>query len=57
MSTNSNLAQLKIEKPKSVILPKEASQILEILNELENFTLSMRLKLTKEMSSSNNLSR
>lgn len=50
MPQYSNLVQVREnETNKNVKLSKEASQILEVLNELENFTISVRKKVMEEV--------
>jgi hypothetical protein len=54
MSSAINLAQAILEKSKTKVLPQEAAEILAILNELENFTITMRKKIMEEIKSSGN---
>lgn len=54
MPNYSNLVQVRAnEETKNLKLSKEAAEILEVLNELENFTISVRRKVMEEMRSTN----
>ncbi len=54
MANYSNLAQVKIDQQTNDLkVSKEAKQILEVLNELENFTISLRKKVMEEVNDTN----
>jgi hypothetical protein len=48
-NTNQNLKEQEVQ------LPKEAAQVLKVLEELENFTAELRKKVMAELKTNNNL--